>query len=213
MVLGSSLGMVLGISLGIDVGASVGPVVLVGKVGLLPAPGPHAAAIESVRTAPRINRILFKAQSSLVRQRRSIRKWPCRDRPPCPTQARLDTSRNRTHLSGSALAGGRPAAVASLSVPLHRLNRYAPDMSKASSATKRRPALRSGRGRRTPRRRGLGRSRRGRDLGRRRNSRTRRVGRSGRGWRASRCRGGRHIGPSGARGLCAAAQDQADGDG
>ena len=64
MVLGSSLGMVLGI----DVGASVGPVVLVGKVGLLPAPGPHAAAIESVRTAPRINRILFKAQSSLVRK-------------------------------------------------------------------------------------------------------------------------------------------------
>lgn len=59
-----SLGISLGISLGTDVGASDGPVVLTGNDDVLPAPGPQAAAIESVSAAPTIKRILFKAQSS-----------------------------------------------------------------------------------------------------------------------------------------------------
>ena len=56
--------MSLGMSLGADVGASVGPVVFVGNDEVVPAPGPHAAAIASVSVAPKIIRILFKAQSS-----------------------------------------------------------------------------------------------------------------------------------------------------
>jgi hypothetical protein len=51
-------------SLGADVGASVGPVVFAGNDDVVPAPGPQAAAVASVRAAPRISRILFKAQSS-----------------------------------------------------------------------------------------------------------------------------------------------------
>jgi hypothetical protein len=68
-----SLGISLGMSLGAEVGASVGPVVLVGNVDVGLAPGPHAAAIASVSVEPRISRILFKAQSSLVPQNKKKR--------------------------------------------------------------------------------------------------------------------------------------------
>jgi len=72
MSLGISLGISLGVgaSVGISlgVGASVGPVVLTGNDDVLPAFWPQAAAMVSVSVAPRIRRILFKAQSSLVPQ-------------------------------------------------------------------------------------------------------------------------------------------------